>query len=140
MANRSDHDVVGLLTGVVSTVLGATLQGRTVDLCELVGGAAGGALLSRAPDVLEPALHPNHRQFAHSMVTAGTLGAVAVPAAFRAQHNLARQAAQMQSADPVRAAVYHLLAGFVAGAVPGYLSHVALDACTPKGIPLMGRL
>jgi hypothetical protein len=32
--------------------------------------------------------------------------------------------------------VLRLLAGFVAGLLAGYASHLALDAVTPKGLPI----
>ena len=31
-----------------------------------------------------------------------------------------------------------LLSGAMAGLIAGYLSHLALDACTPKSLPLLG--
>jgi len=35
------------------------------------------------------------------------------------------------------AAVWRMLSGFAVGAATGYDSHLALDACTPRGIPLL---
>ncbi len=33
-----------------------------------------------------------------------------------------------------------MLAGFIVAVPPGYISHLVLDAATPRGLPIMGRL
>jgi hypothetical protein len=47
---------------------------------------------------------------------------------------------------PVKTIVYflaelfwRLLAGFAAGFIGGYISHLTLDALTPRGLPLLSR-
>ncbi len=39
-------------------------------------GAGIAALATKLPDILEPADHPNHRQFCHSLTFAAMLGGV----------------------------------------------------------------
>lgn len=87
--------------------------------------AAGiGALCGTLPDLLEPACHPNHRQFFHSVACAGLVGV--------AWYRLYRWEPQTNSEDLVRL----LLLG-VGGA---FLIHLAMDAFSPKGLPLIGKL
>ena len=140
MANRDEHDVLGGLIGVVSAFVAAAKQGREPHPLELLGGVLGGVAGSRLPDAFEPAVHPNHRQFAHSVTFALGTGATVAPAGFRAQQSLAEQAEQIAETDPVSAALLRVFGGMAAGAAPGYLSHLAADARTPKSIPLLGKL
>lgn len=79
------------------------------------------ALLPSLPDVLEPAVHPNHRRFFHSVTFA-----VAVGCAMRRAHKWETQDPRGQLA---RVAV---LAGGAA-----YLAHLVRDAFTAKSLPLI---
>lgn len=87
-------------------------------------GAVIAAGSTKLPDVLEPALHPNHRQFFHSVAFAAMLGAAAY------------KVYRWQPEEPVqKAARFVLLVSASA-----YLIHLLLDAGTPKSLPLLGRL
>lgn len=101
------------------------------------------------PDIIEPAIHPGHRSVAHGAAPAVALGVLASrhldswQASLRARAD--RQAAlamQSQSTLPqlwhaVLEFFFRLLAGAVAGALGGYGSHLALDAFTPRSLPLI---
>jgi len=87
-------------------------------------GAVLAATMTRLPDVLEPATHPNHRQFFHSIAFASLLGI--------ATHKVYR----WEPEDTVDKAVrFTLLVGASA-----YFIHLLLDAGTPKSLPLIGKL
>lgn len=74
------------------------------------------------PDRLEPAIHPNHRQFFHSWAFAGMLGI----AAHRAYH----WETDNKFDEAVRFAI---LVG-----IGAYTVHLLLDASTPKSLPIIG--
>jgi inner membrane protein len=87
--------------------------------------AAGlGAGCGTLPDLLEPALHPNHRQFFHSVVFAALVG-VGLYKAYNWEP-------QSTSESILRTIV--LIGGV------SYLVHLAMDSATRKSLPLMGRL
>lgn len=81
-------------------------------LCSLAGGVGG-----VVPDLLEPADHPGHRQFFHSLAMAG-LVAYAASGGHRLRWTR----------------LPRLLA---ATAAAGYLSHVLADSATPRSIPVI---
>jgi len=135
MAKRSDHDVAGALAGGAAVVLSALAAGRTPSFAEVLGGTASGFLVSRVPDVVEPATHPGHRRLAHSAVALGAAG-IAVPRLHGA-HISGATAADRED-DPVRRFLGRFAAGAAMGSAGGYASHLVLDATTPKGIPLLG--
>lgn len=83
-----------------------------------------GLALGKLPDWLEPALHPNHRQFFHSYVMLfGVLYGVKKAYDWRPETDLERLARG---------------AALIAGCV--YATHLILDALTKKSLPLLGRL
>lgn len=88
--------------------------------------AAGtlGACCASLPDLLEPAIHPNHRQFFHS-VAFGLMVAGGVTRVY-----------QWKPAEPWQ----QLIRGAALIAGGAYLIHLLLDATTPKSLPLLGRL
>jgi inner membrane protein len=87
----------------------------------VVGGLAGAAFTC-LPDVLEPATSPNHRQFFHSLLFAGVLVGGLV--------KLHKWEAESSSDKFLR--------GLGMIAISAYLIHLALDATTPKSLPLVG--
>lgn len=106
---------------------GAVLHSRECERGEttawpLAGGGLA-ALLTKLPDILEPAVHPNHRQFFHSVAFAAL-----VAGGWKALYDW-----QPQSDD---GRFWRKVAMIGAGA---YLCHLALDALTPRSLPLIGR-
>jgi membrane-bound metal-dependent hydrolase YbcI (DUF457 family) len=113
------------------------------------------------PDILEPALSSWHRDVAHSLTTGAGVVAV-LKSIFEGCEAACRENAEkckaivmaplpMQNNVFVPAAVdpigqlffkiaeilWRFLAGFLNGLATGYVSHLALDACTPRSIPLL---
>jgi membrane-bound metal-dependent hydrolase YbcI (DUF457 family) len=77
------------------------------------------------PDILEPAIrNPHHRQFFHSFAFAGLLGW----GLWELQ--------KWEPDDEFKRGVKKVLT--VAGSA--YLIHLAMDACTSRSIPVIGRL
>ena len=83
-----------------------------------------GVALTNMPDLLEPATHPGHRQFFHSVTFAAMLGMGM------------KKLYDWKPEEDAHKAIRHIL--LVGGGA--YLIHLALDACTPKSLPLIGRL
>lgn len=83
--------------------------------------ACGGALFGTLPDLLEPASNPRHRQFFHSLACAALVG--------YACHRLYHWQPETVSDQFVRGAL--LIAG------GSFLTHLAMDAFSPQGLPLL---
>ena len=122
MANRNAHQLAAALF-IGSVCLHSERNQQNATAKPLVGAMLGAAL-TNLPDILEPAHHPNHRQFFHSVAFASALG-VATQKAFAWKTNCSRD-------EAIR---FTLLVG--AGA---YFVHLLLDANTPKSLPLLGGL
>lgn len=87
-------------------------------------GAVLAANLTKLPDIIEPATHPNHRQFFHSLAFAGLLGIAGY------------QAYKWKPENSLEGAIrFALLVG-----IGAYGVHLLLDAGTPKSLPLIGAL
>jgi hypothetical protein len=120
-------------------------------IAEVAGGLFMGAQAGTWADCIEPGISSYHRREAHAIIPSLVGANLVFQNLTSFQGSLRQTAAQcfelaQNTADPLQA-VLNFLAGlglhFVAGAVPGvatgYLSHVALDACTPRGVPLLFR-
>jgi inner membrane protein len=81
-------------------------------------------LLTKLPDLLEPATSPSHRQFFHSLVFAGLLGV--------GLHKLHGWQPDDDGGKFVR------WLGLIAGSA--YLIHLAMDFTTAKSLPLVGKV
>lgn len=81
-------------------------------------------MLGTLPDLVEPAHHPHHRQFFHSVAFAALLGYLG--------YKLYRWKPDEQWQQVVR------MLGLVA--IGAYLVHLSMDAVTPKSLPLVGRI
>lgn len=88
-----------------------------------LGGAALAAICTNLPDMLEPAIHPHHRQFFHSLAFVGILGL-----------GMCRLYEWDTKTELERQMRFCLL---VAGG--SYLIHLAMDACTSRSLPLLGK-
>ena len=88
----------------------------------LVGGTAS-ALLASLPDAIEPAIHPHHRQFFHSVAFAGLVS--------YGLHRAYRWKPDTNGQELLRIAA--LLVG------SAYLLHLAADLFTARSIPVLGR-
>jgi hypothetical protein len=122
MSNRTEHALTAAVTVGLAQAVYERSAGRATAMPAL--SAALAVALASLPDWLEPPVHPHHRQFCHSWVAVGCL--------LHGGHRLLRWRPQ----DPTQGAIRYLsLIGVLT-----YLTHLALDAQTPRSLPLMGRL
>lgn len=151
MPSLDEHKRVGGPVGSMTALCFAWEQPGALALVEALGGWWAGELAASLPDVIEPGTSSHHRGPAHS-VTLATLGGVT---AFQSTRNLQSElrsagrecfhAVQSSPSGLQRFALgafglmFHLAAGAVPAVPAGYLSHVALDAGTPRGVPLFVR-
>ena len=148
MPNRITHEFVGATLGGGVAALQVSDVPQSLATPEVIGGVVGGLLGGVLPDVLEPATSPNHRQIAHSVVVASCLGLARLTewqAACRSRADtLDHRAALLPLGCPDRngaeltAALWRFLSGVIVGLAVGYASHLALDACTSRGLPFLG--
>ncbi len=147
------HRKVGKLAGALTTLMYMEASDDPVDVAlSLVGGYWAGAAGAALPDIFEPAIHSFHRDVMHSY-TFGTVGSVAARPVIEKWRAYCRQnasnAAQRRLVPGVTPAdfwaslaeelFWKIAVGFASGIAAGYVSHLMLDAATPRGIPLLTR-
>lgn len=114
-----------LTAGAAVGLFLADRQQRTGEaMVHPVLGGLAASVLTKLPDMLEPATSPHHRQFFHSLGVACVLAVGA--------HKLH----QWQPGD--RRGRFVKAVGLLT--ISGYLIHLALDATTAKSLPLIGKL
>lgn len=128
MASRRDHQIAGILTACIYEICrlsdrykhGMPPKGKDIMIGipkALIAGSLGGCLA----DILEPAVHPNHRGFFHSYAIAAILILFCIKI---------KDSKFLESNPQIKSALYSLLLS--------YGSHLTLDAVTPKGLPVTG--
>lgn len=88
-----------------------------------LSGSLMAAICTNIPDILEPAAHPHHRQFFHSVAFAGLVG-----------YGMYKTYEWSPETDFDKFIRFCLL---MAGT--GILLHIAMDSLTPRSIPLLGK-
>lgn len=150
MPNRDIHVPVGIAVGLGTSLYFSKDQKGEYRLWEAVGGALGGYGGGRCPDVFEPAKNkPHHRAFAHSFIAGTTVSVTAKEtteawvAFFREKADgLAekRKKTNLAESDKLIIGIFEILlrvaAGVGPGFIAGYASHLALDACTRRSLPI----
>jgi hypothetical protein len=167
MPGRKTHAYVGLIAGLGYTAFQAKEQSTANFSIEAAGGAFGGWWGGQLPDVFEPATSSWHRCLAHSGTTGAAIVSARSKLTGwqdycreRAESCLLKREALNMVPHPSRPDLFvaaptdqweHFLlfmqevlwrfaAGIANGLAAGYVSHLALDATTPRSIPLlMGR-
>ena len=163
MPGRRTHKLVGGAAGMAFALYRAQNQTPANQIAEAAGGATGGAFVGGPlADILEPALSPWHRGPAHSWAAGAAI--VSFRTTLAAWEAECRRKADQWKALPSQPLEYpggtvfvpittgplsqflrqlcelfwRFLAGFLNGVAAGYVSHLALDAFTPRSIPLLG--
>jgi len=166
MPDSKTHKYVAITAGVGFAAYRAKEQEGLNFLIEVVGGALGAWSTGNLPDIFEPAISSWHRSTFHSLAAGGAiLSQVDTISAFT---EFCRDQAAQCKENPKRIlmiplsedvwvpieldgtagklfsfieqCLWLLLAGFVAGAAAGYVSHLALDGLTGKrSLPLVAR-
>jgi inner membrane protein len=120
MANAAEHVLYGGLAGGVTYLVMCRYYDRQADLGELLLCAGGGLLAAGAPDLIEPAINPHHRQFAHSFTTGSLL------------LKLANDRCGVENSG-----LTQFQKILLAASIAGYISHLLADAYTPKCLPII---
>lgn len=154
MSRKPEHCRAGLIAGGTAGLIRGQDQPKLVLLLETLGGAWGGWIGGQIPDWLEPAKgNPRHRGLCHSEIAVMgvlQLGKKAVrgwEGFFRDTAGRLEEEAR-QHPDQVLHSVFRLLiagscrifAGFLAGLVAGFVSHILLDAATSTSIGILGMM
>jgi len=121
MPNRKAHSVIGSASGTAFYLIESYKKEEDFHLGDCIAAALGGLLGGIIPDYLDPPNNPNHRKFAHSVL----LGAGSTL-------NIEKIFKWVDSLD-----IYDFWKWLLKGLIFGYLSHLALDLGTPKGLPLI---
>jgi len=122
MPNALAHRVGAAIA--MATVIASEDEKNCQKTSRPIAAACIAAVCGTLPDVLEPALHPNHRQFFHSLVAAGLVGFT--------WYRLYR----WEPSTPAEKLVRLLLLA----ASGAFLTHLVMDVSSPKGLPLLGRI
>jgi membrane-bound metal-dependent hydrolase YbcI (DUF457 family) len=120
MPNFKDHLLISGFASAGTYLVMCRYYGRQPHLGELILCTGTGLLTGALPDVIEPAIHPNHRAFGHSILVGGGLAKLAMT-------NCARENAAWEEFLKILAAV-----GTVA-----YVCHLIADGLTPTGLPFL---
>ena len=120
MACANEHSAFNLVAVSVATALVEGRDGRPLTVAPMAMGFTA-ACFPSLPDLIEPALHPNHRKFFHSWAVVGLLG--------WGIYRLYDWKPEEGWDQFVR------MAGLALGAA--YLAHLARDALTTKSLPLI---
>ena len=122
MPNRTTHQLVAAAS--VAIILGHLEQPNREPLMNPLVGAGIAAVFTNLPDVLEPAIHPHHRDVFHSVLFAGIVGIAGY-----------RLYTWEPNDDWGRVVRFLLLVG-----CGGVLVHLAMDAVTKRSLPLVGKI
>ena len=165
MPGRKTHAYVGLTAGMGYSAFQAKGQSSLGLVFEIAGGALGGYWGGQLPDVFEPAVHSWHRGLAHSGATGIAIVTKGKSALNRFQDQCRREADVCRfkreslkmvphPSEPnlfapapddqwehlcltLQELLLRFAAGFANGVAAGYVSHLALDATTPRSVPLL---
>ncbi len=121
MANGPTHQVIAAL--VVGGVLVYDESKKGEQTAKPLAGAAVAAVTTKLPDILEPAIHPHHRQFFHSVAWAVALG--------KGIYELHQWRPEEDWKKVVR------FLGLVTGYA--YPIHLGIDACSKRSLPIFGK-
>ena len=118
MPNAAAHRLgAAAVVGGIALITESNQEESTVKPL-FAGGLA--CLAGTLPDILEPARHPNHRQFFHSLTVAGMVS-----------HGVYK--AWQWKPETETQKLLRVACMAIGGA---YLVHLAMDAATAKGLPL----
>lgn len=120
MPKANVHSVAGAAAGAAWCVIYYRKSGIKIKLPDLLVASAVGLAGGLLADLIEPALDPNHRKFAHSILVAIGL-VVLIGLILRNSVSISEEQSLALGSMMV-----------------AYLSHLMLDSATPRSIPLMG--
>jgi membrane-bound metal-dependent hydrolase YbcI (DUF457 family) len=117
--NGEQHLLLGGAIGFFGYIIYRLSEKKPIDFIELVLFSIGGAIAGILPDIIEPAINPNHRSLFHSITALFILGE---------GNNLVWNQPDQALTKDQKVAISMLSAA--------YLSHLATDGLTKKGLPI----
>lgn len=121
MSNAATHSLAAFCS-VTALSAADDHRRRQVSFRPLLDGTAA-AFLTKLPDIIEPPVHPNHRQIFHSVLVLAGVG------------YLTYRAYKWEPTEDWERILRWL--AIVGGAA--YITHLSLDAFTAKSLPLIGK-
>ncbi|GJQ28800.1 MAG: hypothetical protein HBSAPP03_06840 [Phycisphaerae bacterium] len=150
MPNRREHIGIALIAQLGVELLRKSDLSDDDRFWDVIGAALGATCGGVLPDILEPALSPDHRQFAHGMLPAAAVawfgkgkhreGCDALYAWASAGLRPGEHAHAADGQNELPRWMRFIVAGFFRAVPTGYVSHLLADATTPRGLPVFGRL
>jgi inner membrane protein len=122
LPNLKQHLAISGVASAATYFAMCKYYNRQPDLGELLVCEGFGLFTGVAPDAIEPAIHPNHRAFGHSLALGTGLTKFAIV-------NCCKENGDWQEFLKILLAV---------GTVT-YVCHLIADGFTAKGLPLLGR-
>lgn len=120
MPNLKEHLAISGVASVGTYLFMCNYYKRDIDAGEMFVCAGAGTICGVAPDIFEPAIHPHHRAFGHSV----TFGALLARVAMTTCH---KENGDWEEFQKVLMAVV----------VVSYIAHLLSDACTPRRLPII---
>jgi inner membrane protein len=135
MPNGKTHIIAGTTCGAISSIAihQYFYKEKPIEPGNVLISAGAGAVVSRLPDTLEPALHPNHRAFFHSIAFGALLGlgVVQVTKIIKEEKDK-RKAIGTERMSSTEAILILILIVIIV-----VLLHLAMDGFTKKGLPII---
>jgi membrane-bound metal-dependent hydrolase YbcI (DUF457 family) len=149
MANFKEHQTIGGLVGVGAALVCAQGQPPLLALAEICGGWIAGQHAGTWADAAEPATSSHHRKFCHALAPTAYATTLffqqvdSLQTSLRSQAQACFQLAAttndglQQFVNVAAGLLLHAAAGAVPAVPASYISHIALDASSPRGVPLL---
>jgi inner membrane protein len=118
MSDSEKHLLFGAILGGTTYLLMRRLVRQEARWPGFLGCICAGAALALLPDALEPATSPNHRQFFHSLTALSGL-----------VYGASKVLTSPTLAEDEKT--------WLLAATSGYVSHLLMDAATPKSLPIV---
>jgi len=138
MSGHKKHTIVGIIAAIIFGSPAYSLAGFNVlAFAVLLIGSYYGA---NYPDKREPCEQSTHRRFFHSRVMAGLciaafMGIMIISLSLNIQYRL--NSPKSDIFESVKLLAFSSILSAAAGFIIAYISHLALDARTPMGLPFL---
>lgn len=134
MPDGRTHLIAGTICGACASVViqDRLHENKELDFGHFLFSTGTGTALSRLPDILEPAIHPNHRAFFHSFAFGAMIGFGA--AQISKDIRKRREKRKEYGIDEISGV--EILLGLVIVGVIVILLHLLMDGFTKKGLPI----
>lgn len=150
MSSKKMHTTIGVMSGVGTVYSCNQYMKSQHTASDYVGAIIGGYFGARLADIIDPPTSPNHRSVGHGLLqnamilkwVASNIGELREECFKKAQDY--KEQALMLNDNPLMSLLYSIIseaylfiAGLAVGVIAGHVSHLALDATTPKFLPVI---